>query len=137
MAVRITRVSEAAEILRAAHLFDEPPTPAGAQAFLDAPGHHLLVAHAGDEPAGFVTGVELRHPDKEPELFVYELGVDAAHQRAGIAIELLTALGKHVAGLGIRTLWTGTEPDNSAAQATYRRVGATAEPTTMFTWPAP
>lgn len=132
----IRLVTDADAILQASYLFDVPPEPAGAQAFLDAPGHHLLIAYVDDKPAGFVTGVEMRHPDKGPELFVYELGVDSAFRRQGIATALLRALGARAAGLGIDTLWTGTEPDNTAALATYARIGAETDPTTMLTWPA-
>ncbi|WP_235511490.1 N-acetyltransferase [Agromyces sp. Root81] len=70
---------------------------------------------------GFVSGVEMRHPDKDAEMFVYELGVDEAWRRRGIAKALLLALRDVAVQLGCRGMWTGTERDNAAALATYRR----------------
>jgi hypothetical protein len=47
--------------------------------FLTDAGHHLSVAYGDDErPVGFVSGVELTHPDKGTEMFLYELGLDEA-----------------------------------------------------------
>jgi len=42
----------------------------------------LLIAYVEGEPAGFVSGTELSHPDKaQPEMFLNELGVEAAARR--------------------------------------------------------
>jgi len=41
---------------------------------------------------GFVSGVELTHPDKGSEMFLYELGVDAAARRRGVGRALVEAL---------------------------------------------
>jgi ribosomal protein S18 acetylase RimI-like enzyme len=56
-------------------------------------GHLMLLAREGDGTAvGFVSEVATRHPDKEPEMFNYELGVDEPYRRRGIAAALLCAL---------------------------------------------
>lgn len=133
--IRLADTADA--VVAAGHLFDTPPTRSGAQAFLRTPGHHLLLAYVGDDPAGFVSGVEMRHPDKEPEMFVYELGVDEAYRGRGIASALLRSLGALAATRGLRGLWTATEADNLAAQATYARAGADAEAVVAYTWSVP
>lgn len=112
-------------VLAAAQLFDRQPTPATTHDFLRRPGHHLLVAYAGSDPAGFVTGIEIAHPDKAMEMLLYELGVDAAHRRRGIGTALTLALLELAAERRARGMWVLTDLDNDAAIATYRRAGAT------------
>ncbi len=120
-------------IARAAVLFDDAPVPEHTARFLDAPGHHLLLALDGDDPVGFATGVEMVHPDKGVEMCVYELGTHDDHRRAGIATALLAELAELAAAAGCYGLWVATEPDNTAAQATYRRAGfAGPEPAVHF-----
>lgn len=137
MSVPVRAVTTVEGVLAAAVLFDRPPTADGAAAFLDAPGHHLLIAEVDGVPAGFVTGVEMRHPDKGLELFVYELGVDEAYQRQGVASALLDALDERAVELGATGCWTATEPHNTAALATYARRGGHREDVTLLTWSVP
>ncbi|MBV1778599.1 GNAT family N-acetyltransferase [Paeniglutamicibacter sp. ABSL32-1] len=125
--------ASAAELVAASELFDSPVTPDGARAFLAMPGHHLLLARGLDGTAvGFVSGVLMRHPDKEPEMFVYELGVGEAHRRRGIAAALLRALARTALSLGCTGMWTGTEGANVAALAAYRSLGATVDTESVF-----
>jgi ribosomal protein S18 acetylase RimI-like enzyme len=137
MSVPVRAVTTVEGVLAAAALFDRPPTSDGAAAFLATPGHHLLIAEVDGVPAGFVTGVEMRHPDKGLELFVYELGVDEAYQRQGVASALLDALDERAVHLGATGCWTATEPHNAAALATYARHGGHREDVTLLTWSVP
>lgn len=134
MAVSVREVTSAAEIVEAAHLFDVAPTSRRAAAFVRAPGHHLLIADVEGRPAGFVSGVEMRHPDKDVEIFVYELGVDEEFRRQGVASALLDMLAQLAEQVGAQTLWVITEPDNTAAQATYARTGAERDETVTYVW---
>jgi ribosomal protein S18 acetylase RimI-like enzyme len=111
-------------VLSAAALFDAPPTAEWTEAFLRRPGWHLLVAFAGDVPVGFVSGIEIGHPDKQTELLLYELGVDQAHRRRGIGRQLVNALRELAAERGCRGMWVPIDPANAAAVATYRSAGA-------------
>ena len=110
-------------VLRAADLFDHPPVAEHTATFLAAAGHHLLVALDGDDPIGFVSGVETTHPDKGTEMFVYELGTHEDHRRRGVATALLDELTRLAVDRGCTGLWVATEPDNSPAIATYLRAG--------------
>lgn len=121
------------ELLAAAHLFDGEVTGAGAADALARPGQLFLLAYSrAGRPVGFVSAVEMRHPDREPEMFVNELGVDEPWQRRGIARALLAALAAAARERGCAALWTATEPDNEAALATYRSAGARAEETAVM-----
>lgn len=128
---------DAAALVAASHLFDAPVAAEGAERFLARQGHHLAIAYVDDVPAGFVSGMELDHPDKGPEVLLYELGVDDAFRRRGIGAALVLALEARARELGCRGTWVITDPDNDAALATYRRAGA-ADPETavVLDWSA-
>lgn len=129
----IVQVSDPTELVAASHLFDDPVTPEGAADTLGRPGHVVLLARAADgSDVGFVSGVEMRHPDKDAELFLYELGVDEAWRRQGVATALLAALRDVALARGCRGMWTGTEGDNAAALATYRAAGAEIDAGSVF-----
>jgi ribosomal protein S18 acetylase RimI-like enzyme len=103
--------------------------------FLVRPGHHVLLAFDGDVPVGFVSGVELTHPDKGTEMFLYELAVDAGFRRRGIGTALVAALRELAAGLRCRAMWVLTDSDNEAAMRTYRAAGANGQTTSvMLEW---
>jgi ribosomal protein S18 acetylase RimI-like enzyme len=80
-----------------------------------------------DVPAGMVTGVEMTHPDKGTEMFLYELGVDDAFRGRGIGRALVSALVDLARERACYGVWTITEEDNAAALATYRRAGGSPE----------
>jgi aminoglycoside 3-N-acetyltransferase I len=117
----------------ACELFDDAPEPAATSRFLDTPHHHLLIAYdPADRPLGFVSGVETTHPDKGTEMFLYELGVAESARRRGVGSALVAALASLARDRGCYGMWTGTERDNVAARATYRRAGATTNPPQVF-----
>jgi aminoglycoside 3-N-acetyltransferase I len=123
--MRIERVRDAAAVRLAADLFDSPPLDAATEKFLAAPGHHLLFAYDRTGRAvGMISGVEMTHPDKGTEMFIYELGVAPAARLQGIGSSLVAALAQIARENGCYGMWVGTETDNEAALATYRRAGA-------------
>ena len=124
MNVEIRRVGPGDEALFeriAPEVFDEAVTRERLAAYLRAPGHHMLVAlHAGEVVAQ-VAAVLHRHPDKIAELYLDEVGVTPALQRRGIAgrmVDMMLGIGRE---LGCGEAWVGTEHDNVAARALYRR----------------
>jgi ribosomal protein S18 acetylase RimI-like enzyme len=120
----------------AAGLFDHPIHTRATTAFLADERHHLLIGYAGDRPAGFVTAVELLHPDKpQPEMFLYELGVDPAYRRHGVATALMERLVELCHERGCGEMFVLTDEDNAAAEATYRKAGGKPAPAAvMFHW---
>jgi ribosomal protein S18 acetylase RimI-like enzyme len=129
--IRSLRPGDEGFVLDAAELFDAPPTLQWTTDFLARPGHHLLVAVEGGQAVGFVSCVEMCHPDKGTELFLYELGVDDAARGRGIGTQLVEAGVELARTLGCYGAWTITEDDNVAALATYRSAGAEADPTSV------
>lgn len=115
--------------------FDGPAQAAAATRFLDAEGHHILVAYDGETVAGFVTGVEMTHPDKGTEMFLYELAVDANFRRRGYGAALVKALADLARRRRCYGMWVLTDDDNAAALATYGAAGAARESTpVMLSW---
>src|ERR1700748_254410 len=93
--MRIERIVDAAAVLRAAELFDSAPLAAATEKFLATPGHHLLFAYDDrDRAVGMISGVEMTHPDKGTEMFIYELGVLPAARLQGVGSGLVTALAE-------------------------------------------
>ena len=134
--MRIEQVVDAAAVHLAADLFDAPPLAAATERFLADPTHHLLFAYdAAGRAVGMISGVETTHPDKGTEMFVYELGVAPAARLQGVATELVQALADIARKGGCYGMWVGTETDNAAALATYRRAGANEEaPFVLLSW---
>jgi GNAT superfamily N-acetyltransferase len=124
--------SDLGVVVSAGHLFDQAPNPVWTQRFLTAEGHHLLLATHTAGAIGFVSGIEIHHPDKATEMLLYELAVDDNHRRQGVGRALVEALLALASERGCRGMWVPLEPDDehySAALATYLSAGAT-RPTT-------
>jgi ribosomal protein S18 acetylase RimI-like enzyme len=147
MRVAIRRLGPADEeaVLAAGALFDDAPQPGATRRFLADPTHHLLFAYDADregQPLGFVSGIEVTHPDKGTEMFLYELGVDEAVRRRGVGRTLVEALEAVAREQDCYGMWVLSDPDNQAARATYASAGGrTTSRPLMIDWdlrePAP
>src|SRR3954467_11872968 len=108
--MRIERIADAAAVHRAADLFDSPPVTAATERFLADPTHHLLIAYdTGDRAVGMISGVEMTHPDKGTEMFIYELGVAPDARLQGIGARLVAELAVIARRNGCYGMWVGTE----------------------------
>ena len=127
-------------VMGMAHLFDGPAVAEHVRGFLLDERHHLLIAREGDQIIGFVSGVEMTHPDKGTEMFLYELAVDEPWQRQGAGTALVAALRDLAHERGCYGMWVLTDDDNEAALATYTAAGGgSRSPQVMLDWdfPAP
>jgi ribosomal protein S18 acetylase RimI-like enzyme len=126
MRVEVRRLGpgDEAMVLAAGALFDGPPDPAATRRFLSEATHHLLLAYdAAGEAVGFVSGIEVTHPDKGTELLLYELGVAGPVRRRGIGTTLVGALEALARERGCSGMWVLADADDTVAQATYARAG--------------
>ncbi len=122
--------------MQAAHqLFDSTPQDSWTTQFLQKDGHHLLIAEIDGRPAGFVTGVEVAHPDKALEMMLYELGVDEDYRRRGVGRALVRGLVAVAREAGCVGMWVPVEAGNDTAVAFYRACGADEpEPAATLWW---
>ena len=138
MRIQHLGTADAALVVSAGELFDSPPDQETSARFLAAPGHHLFIAYEGDRPVGFVSGVEMTHPDKGTEMFLYELAVHEDFRRRGIGRALVETLFRLGRDLGCYGMWVLTDADNEAARATYGRAGGREDGEhLMFSWGDP
>jgi len=139
MTIQVNTSPTAEDVLSAAHLFDDVPDASATAAFINDDRHHLLIALLDGEPAGFVSAVELLHPDKpRPEMFLYELGTDARYRRRGVASALLASLLAICQARECGEMFVLTDGANEAALATYQRAGAVREAdSAMLHWEFP
>ena len=126
MQIRVLRPGDEGLVAAASHLFDGPARPEATARFLAEDGHHLLVAYEDERAVGFVSGVEVTHPDKGTEMFLYELAVDEP-ARGRIGRALVEQLGALARAEGCYGMWVVTDEANEAAHATYEGTGALPE----------
>lgn len=116
----------------APEVFDEPVDPARLATYLSTPGHLMVLAFDGDLVVGQCAGVLHRHPDKPTELYIDEVGTASTHRRQGIARLMMDELFAWGRELGCTEAWLGTETDNDAAKALYRRYRPTEDETIQY-----
>jgi ribosomal protein S18 acetylase RimI-like enzyme len=127
MEIRVLRPGEEGLVAAASHLFDGPARPDATARFLAEDCHHLLIAYEDGRAVGFVSGVEVTHPDKGTEMFLYELAVDEPFRRRGIGRALVEELAALARAAGCYGMWVLTDHDNEAALATYEGTGGEPE----------
>jgi ribosomal protein S18 acetylase RimI-like enzyme len=118
---RLTAGDEGVFASIATDVFDEPIRPDRMRAYLREPGHLMLLALDGSLVVGQCAAVLHRHPDKATELYIDEVGTATSHLRRGIATAMLEDMFAWGRELGCEEAWLGTELDNVAANALYRR----------------
>ena len=107
------------KLILASEAFDNLPTSRQAMAFFTQSNHLITGAIIEGELIGFASGILHYHPDKDPQLFISEVGVNEAYRRRGIARRLVNLLRTRC-----DTAWLATESDNAPARALYRSADA-------------
>lgn len=112
------------EVARFGEAFDDPVVADSTRRFLADERHLLLLGYLDDRPAGFVSAVEMFHPDKErPEVFLNEIGVMESAQRRGVARALVEELKRHARERGCQSMWVTTDDDNDPAKRLFGTTG--------------
>jgi ribosomal protein S18 acetylase RimI-like enzyme len=109
----------------AAEVFDKPIDQELTREFLEDPRHHIAVAIDDGLVVGFASGVHYIHPDKQPELWINEVGVAPTHRRRGIGKAVLRAILEVGRVHRCANAWVLTDRNNAAAMALYSSVGGT------------
>jgi len=117
------------EVLRAAHLFDEPPSPRAVRTYLADGRNVFLLAYQDDAIVGFLRGTELGQLKTDrKQMFLYEIAVAEPHRRQGVGRELIRALLRDCRDRGLEEVFVFTDdPANEAAERLYRSTGAVTE----------
>jgi ribosomal protein S18 acetylase RimI-like enzyme len=123
--VRLARRGDEGEVARFVEAFDDDVLPDETTRFLDDDRHLLLLGYVGDRPAGFLSAVEVFHPDKQSELFLNEIGVMQRDRRRGVARALIDELRRVGRDLGCAGMWVLTDESNTAAMNLYASTGVT------------
>jgi ribosomal protein S18 acetylase RimI-like enzyme len=121
--VRRARLGDQREVARFEAAFDFDVLSHETRRFLTDERHHLLLGYVDDRPAGFVSAVEVFHPDKRAELFLNEIGVIEEARRRGLARALIEELKRLGRERGCGVMWVLTDEDNEAAMGLYRSTG--------------
>jgi aminoglycoside 3-N-acetyltransferase I len=83
-----------------------------------------LVAMEGDEVVGGLAAYELRKFERErSEIYIYDLAVDAACRRRGIATALIMELKAIAARRGAYVIFVQADPGDAPAIALYTKLG--------------
>jgi aminoglycoside 6'-N-acetyltransferase I len=117
-------------------VFDNPIDARQLRAFLDDERHILFVALDNEVVVGMASAVEYFHPDKQPQLWINEVGVASTHRRKGIGRRLVEELLNTAKERGCVFAWLGTDVDNKAAQACFGSVPDVEEPQSflLYEW---
>jgi len=99
---------------------------------LHDPRHHLAVAIDAGIVVGFASAVHYVHPDKNPELWINEIGVAPTHRKQGVAAKLLQVLFKVGQDAGCAEAWVLTDRSNSAAMRLYASQGGIPKNQVLF-----
>ncbi len=123
--VRIHRLGpDDGAMLDGADVFDHPVDPVQLAAFLSSPSHEIVIALAASKVVGAATGIIHLRPDKPPEFYVDELGVNEEWRKQKIGVRVMEGLLEVARSRGCKSAWLATEGDNAAALALYRKLGA-------------
>ena len=109
-------------------VFDYDVDPRWTAEFLADPRHHIAVAIAGGVVVGMASALHYVHPDKQPELWINEVGVAPDYQRQGIARRLLSTLFVRARQVGCVEAWVLTDRANEAALRLYDGAGGSETP---------
>lgn len=117
-------------------VFDCEINPRSLQQFMSDPCHHLVVAVDAGLVVGMASGVHYVHPDKDPELWINEVGVAPTHQNQGVGRQLVQALLVIGRQLRCKEAWVLTDRSNEPAMRMYASCGGSPAPRdqVMFTF---
>jgi len=109
-------------------VFDNAIDPVNLKRFVEDPRHIMFLAVDGGTVVGMASAFEYYHPDKNPQLFVNEVGVATTHRRRGIGRALVEALLDEARRRTCTFAWLGTATSNEAGKACFASVPGVGSP---------
>ena len=104
------------------------PTDKYVSQMLERADFHVIVALENNQLIGGLTAYEMKMFKRQTtEIFLYEIGVDEAHQQKGVATALIEYLKEICSSKGIVEMFVGTEKANIPAQKLYATTGGIAD----------
>ena len=101
-----------------------PPDNAYLQRLLGGDTFVAVAAWAGSQVVGGLAGYVLpKFEQARSELYIYDLAVDAAHRRQGIATALIEAVKALAAARGIYVIFVQADRGDEPAIALYSKLG--------------
>lgn len=104
-------------------LFDYSVKSDRTKEFLNDSRHHLILAYLEGRIVGMASAFHYVHPDKDPALFMNEVGVLMEYQNHGIGRAMVKQLYEHSKVLGCDEVWVATESSNTAARKAFTAAG--------------
>lgn len=103
----------------------KPPSTAYLERLLASESFIALAALEGEEVVGGIAAYELRKFEQErSEIYIYDLAVDSARRREGIATALILELKKIAALRGAYVIFVQADHGDDPAIALYSKLGA-------------
>jgi len=105
---------------------------------LARPDFWALAAFCGDEIVGGLTAHTLPMTrDESSEIFIFDVAVQASHQRRGVGRALFRELEAQAAAAGVSVLFVPADDEDVHAKDFYRAVGGAPSPVTFYTFAKP
>lgn len=110
-----------------------PPSSETLLRLLSRPDFHAVAALREDEVIGGLTAYELEmYTEAATELFIYEVGVAAAHRRLGVGRALIEFARNLCSSCNLSALYVPAMADDARAVAFYQAVGLKREDVAWF-----
>ena len=101
-----------------------PPDDAYLRRLLASESFIALAAYAGGTLIGGLAGYVLpKFEQARSEIYIYDLAVDAAHRRQGVATAMIEALGTAARARGAYVIFVQADYGDDAAVALYTKLG--------------
>lgn len=113
-------------------VFDDEIQPVLLAAYVADERHALFVAIEDHRVIGHIRGNVHLQPDREPDLYIDNLGTAPSHQRRGVAASMMKAILAWGEAQGCTYAWVATETDNPGAIGFYGAQGFTRDTIAMF-----
>jgi aminoglycoside 3-N-acetyltransferase I len=101
-----------------------PPDDAYLRGLLDSPTFMAVAAFDGAQVIGGLAGYVLpKFEQARSELYIYDLAVDAAHRRRGVATALISEVQRLAAARGVYVIFVQADHGDEPAIALYTKLG--------------